>query len=47
MVATVGKILIVVGLCLQAYLLLTDKSTINNFQKELTSTISHLKFIPP
>ena len=47
MAASVGKVLIVVGLCLQAYLLLTDKPTIQTFQKELASTISHLKFITP
>ena len=43
----VGRLLIVVGLCLQAYLLLADQPTITGFKKELATTIGHHKFIPP
>ena len=42
----IGKILLVVGLCLQAYLLLLDKSTIASFQNDLASTLKRHQFIP-
>lgn len=41
----VGRVLIAVGLCLQAYLLLADPATIAGFRKELATTIGHHKFI--